>query len=144
MTWNIGLVTSYRLNWRTPIGVYNKLDEEFRFTFDPAPVNHTVDGLTTAWGERNFVNPPYGRHVGKWVKKGWEESQKGKLVVMLLASRTDTSWWHKYVMKGEIRFIKGRLKFDGQGNSAPFPSAVVVFRPKRGFLSGVGSWLRRQ
>ena len=143
MTWNTGMFTSFRLDWRTPQGVYDTLNEEFNFDFDPAPVDYTVDGLTIPWGKRTFCNPPYGRYVGRWVKKGWDESQTGKLVVMLLASRTDTSWWHKYVMKGEIRFIKGRLKFDGQDNSAPFPSAIVVFRPKQGFLSGVGSWFRR-
>ena len=76
-----------------------------------------------------FVNPPYGTEIGKWIKKGYEQYLKGKTVVFLIPSRTDTRWWHEYVMKAkEIRFIKGRLKFDDQENSAPFPSAIVVFK----------------
>ena len=127
--WNTGLFLSQRFDWRTPVGVYDGLHAEFDFDFDPAPTEPDFDGLKVSWGKRNFVNPPYGRDVGLWVKKAWEESRKGKLVVMLLASRTDTAWWHDYCMEGEIRFIRGRLKFDGQTNSAPFPSAVVIFRP---------------
>jgi len=90
-----------------------------------------MDGLVMPWGQRNFVNPPYGRgpnSTGPWVKRGLEVSREGKLVVMLIASRTDTTWWHDYVMQAdEIRFIKGRLHFDDRG-PAPFPSAVVIFR----------------
>ena len=86
-------------------------------------------GLRASGGGRNFVNPPYGREIPKWVYKGYEEWKKGKLVVFLIPSRTDTKWWHDYIMKAtEIRFIKGRLKFDDQKNSAPFPSAIVVFK----------------
>jgi site-specific DNA-methyltransferase (adenine-specific) len=104
------------------------LNDEFQFTFDPCPSNPTFDGLSVEWGESNFVNPPYGRKIGKWLKKGFEESKKGRVVVFLIPSRTDTKWWHDYVMKAkEIRFIKGRLKFKGATNSAPFPSAVVIF-----------------
>jgi len=117
-----------RLDWRTPKKLYEELDKEFNFDFDPCPVNPAFDGLEIEWGERNFVNPPYGREIGKWVKKGYEESRKGKLVVFLIPSRTDTRWWHDYIMKAdEIRFIRGRLKFDEYNNSAPFPSAVVIF-----------------
>jgi hypothetical protein len=79
--------------------------------------------------KKYFVNPPYGREIGKWLKKGYLEWEKGKTVVFLVPSRTDTLWWHDFVMKAtEIRFIKGRLKFDGQKNSAPFPSAIIVFQ----------------
>lgn len=85
------------------------------------------DGLETEWGKRNFVNPPYSK-LRAWCKKAYEESQKGKLVVMLIPSRTDTIAWHDYCMKAdEIRFIKGRLRFGGSKNSAPFPSAVIIF-----------------
>jgi hypothetical protein len=80
-------------------------------------------------GGANYVNPPYGRGIGAWIEKGYAEYLKGKTVVFLIPSRTDTRWWHDYCMKAdEIRFIKGRLKFDDQENSAPFPSAIVVFR----------------
>lgn len=120
---------SMRLDWRTPKAFYEELDKEFHFSFDPCPVNPQFDGLAVEWGGANFVNPPYGREIGKWIKKGYEESLKGRVVVFLIPSRTDTKWWHDYIMKAdEIRFIKGRLKFDDCKNPAPFPSAVVVFR----------------
>lgn len=76
------------------------------------------------------MNPPYGREIIHWVKKAYETSIQGTTVVCLLPSRTDTKWWHEYCMKGEVRFIKGRLKFGGSKNSAPFPSAVVIFRKR--------------
>jgi site-specific DNA-methyltransferase (adenine-specific) len=120
---------SQRLDWQTPEDVYDKLDAEFHFDHDPCPPNPTVDGLTSEWGSSNFVNPPYGREIPKWIKKGYKESLKGKTVVFLIPSRTDTRWWHDYVMKAdEIRFIKGRLKFKGAKQGAPFPSAIIVFR----------------
>jgi site-specific DNA-methyltransferase (adenine-specific) len=79
------------------------------------------------------MNPPYGREITQWVKKAWEESQKGATVVCLLPARTDTRWFHSYVLgKAEIRFIKGRLKFEGAKNSAPFPSMIVIYRPPIG------------
>ena len=80
------------------------------------------------WGGA-FCNPPYGREIGLWVKKAYEESEKGQLVVMLLPARTDTKWFHDYILgKAEIRFVRGRLKFGDSTNSAPFPSMVVIFR----------------
>lgn len=80
-------------------------------------------------GGVTFCNPPYGREIGKWVRKAYEESKKGPTVVMLLPARTDTKWFHDYIYgKAEIRFIRGRLKFGGGENSAPFPSMVVVFQ----------------
>ena len=74
------------------------------------------------------MNPPYGRDIGKWMKKAFEESQKEATIVCLVPARTDTYWWHEYAMKGEIRLIRGRLKFSNAQNGAPFPSAIVVFR----------------
>lgn len=135
-----GLFMSERLNWRTPQEFFNKLDQEFGFKLDPcADPKHTLKptitnmyenmGLVFSWHGPAFMNPPYGREIGKWLKKAYEESLRGVTVVCLIPSRTDTRWWHEYVMKAaEIRFIRGRLKFDGQKNSAPFPSAVVVFK----------------
>jgi len=124
-----GLFSSNRLNWATPRAFYDVLNAEFKFDFDPCPTEPDFDGLSVEWGTRNFVNPPYGNQIKHWVAKAYEESQRGKLVVMLIPSRTDTRWWHDYVMKAdEVRFVKGRLKFDDRGGSAPFPSAVVVFR----------------
>ena len=122
---------SQRLDWKTPKAVYQILDAEFNFDFDPCPVNPKFDGLNIEWGKSNYVNPPYGNEIGKWIKKGYEEQLKGKTVVFLIPSRTDTRWWHDYCMKAdEIRFIKGRLKFDDQKNSAPFPSVIIIFHPK--------------
>lgn len=119
---------SQRLDWKTPKAVYQVLDSEFNFDHDPCPSLYKVDGLTSDWGKRNFVNPPYGKEISKWIKKGFEEWQKGKTVVFLIPSRTDTRWWHDYCMKAsKIRFIKGRLKFDDQKSCAPFPSAIVIF-----------------
>lgn len=114
--------------WNTPKLLYENLNKEFNFDFDPCPENYTVDGLTIEWGESNFVNPPYSK-LKDWCKKAYEQQQKGKTVVMLIPSRTDTIAWHEYVMKAtEIRFIKGRLKFGDAKNSAPFPSAIIIFK----------------
>jgi len=121
---------SQKLDWQTPDGVYKQLNDEFNFDFDPCPYpkSKNFDGLTCEWGKSNFVNPPYGREIPKWAKKAYEEAQKGKGVVLLVPSRTDTRYWHDYFMKAdEIRFIKGRLKFKGATNSAPFPSAIIIF-----------------
>ena len=121
--------SSLRLDWKTPKAVYQVLDSEFRFDFDPCPTNPDFDGLSIDWGYRNFVNPPYGREIPKWIKKGYEESLKNKTVVFLIPSRTDTSYWHDYIMKAdEIRYIRGRLKFGDSVNSAPFPSAIAIFK----------------
>jgi phage N-6-adenine-methyltransferase len=118
-----------RDNWKTPKATYEALDSEFHFDFDPCPPNPTFDGLRTPWGMRNFVNPPYGNIIGRWLEKAKEEQKNGALSVFLIPSRTDTRWWHDYAMTAdEIRFIKGRLKFDDQKNPAPFPSAILVFR----------------
>ena len=79
--------------------------------------------------ERVWCNPPYGREIGKWVEKAYNESLVGVTVVMLLPARTDTKWFHDYIYgKAEIRFVRGRLKFGDSKNSAPFPSMVVVFK----------------
>ena len=127
--------------WFTPLAFFQELDREFHFNLDPCAtdLNHKceryftreIDGLRQNWGGcRVFCNPPYGKVIGEWVKKAYEESQKpDTLVVMLLPARTDTKWFHSYIYgKAEIRFIKGRLKFGGCDNSAPFPSMVVIFR----------------
>lgn len=116
--------------WNTPESVYKQLDDEFHFDFDPCPNNPPFDGLSIEWGGVNFVNPPYSQ-LAKWLQKGYEEWQKGKTVVFLIPSRTDTKVWHEYCMKAdEIRFIKGRLKFGNSKNSAPFPSAIVIFKER--------------
>lgn len=123
------LFKSERQNWKTPKAFLQALNAEFDFDFDPCPTNPKFNGLEIDWGFKNFVNPPYNQ-IQQWVKKAFEQSRRfGRLVVMLIPSRTDTKWWHDYVMKAdEIRFVKGRLKFDDHKNSAPFPSAIVIFK----------------
>lgn len=117
--------------WSTPVVVYDGLDAEFGFDYDPCPLHDgglIPDGLMADWGNVTFCNPPYSA-IKSWVRKGWEQWRLGKTVVFLIPSRTDTAWWHDYVMEAtEIRFIRGRLKFGDAKNSAPFPSCVVVFR----------------
>ena len=121
--------SSARMNWPTPQKFYEELDAEFHFDFDPCPRNPNFDGLAVDWGRVNFVNPPYGQEIKKWIKKGYEQWRLGKTVVFLIPSRTDTAYWHDYIMQADqIRFIRGRLKFEGAKYSAPFPSCVVVFR----------------
>lgn len=136
-----GLFSSNSDNWSTPQDLYNELNKEFNFTLDPcADVNNhkcakyftkEVDGLKQSWGgERTFVNPPYGRELPKWVRKAYMEHLKpNTVVVMLIPARTDTSYFHRYIYNhAEIRFIKGRLKFGGSKNGAPFPSMLVIYR----------------
>ena len=132
MTFNTkGLMTSIRQNWKTPKLLYEELNKEFSFDFDPCPVNPSFDGLSVEWKERNFVNPPY-KTQKDWIMKADQENRKGKLVVLLLPARTDTKVFHDYIyQKHEIRFLKGRLKFDDSKNSAPFPSMIVIMRGKK-------------
>ena len=120
------LFSSISDEWKTPESLYNKLNQEFHFDFDPCPLGG-VKGLEIEWGKCNFVNPPYS-DIKNWCKKCYEESLKGKTVVLLIPSRTDTFYWHEYCMKAkEIRFVRGRLKFGDSKNSAPFPSCIVIF-----------------
>jgi len=132
---------SQTVEWETPQELFDSLDSEFHFTLDPCCTKETAkcqtfftvkeDGLLQDWGgHRVFMNPPYGRVIGQWIEKAFHESQNGVLIVCLIPSRTDTAWWHEYAMRGEIRFIRGRLKFGMSKTGAPFPSAIVIFRPK--------------
>lgn len=119
--------TSASQDWRTPRKVYDGLHAEFKFQFDPCPSHALIDGLTSEWGSPAFVNPPF-KEIDKWVRKSFAEWIDGKTVVMLIPARTDTRWWHDCVMKAtEIRFLRGRLKYEGAKFNAPFPSCVVIF-----------------
>jgi phage N-6-adenine-methyltransferase len=123
--------------WATPQDFFDKLNALHGFELDvcATPDNakcnkyYTVadDGLAQQWQGVCWMNPPYGRDIKAWMKKAYESSLNGAKVVCLVPARTDTQWWHDYAMKGQIEFIKGRLKFGGHKDSAPFPSAVVVF-----------------
>lgn len=134
--------SSLTVEWGTPQGVFDVLDREFNFNLDPCATKQNAkckkyftledDGLSQTWSGSVFMNPPYGRVIGHWVQKAFEASQGGATVVCLLPARTDTRWWHDYIMQSkDIRFIRGRLRFgDGEGR-ATFPSCVVVFRPRK-------------
>jgi site-specific DNA-methyltransferase (adenine-specific) len=132
--------------WYTPKEVFEPLHKEFNFTLDPCCTKYSAkckkfyteddDGLSKDWSEDTvFVNPPYGRQIKDWVKKSYTESKKGATVVMLIPARTDTSYWHDYIFNkaSDIRFIRGRIKFERQdgtlGDSCPFPVAIIVFKP---------------
>lgn len=119
--------------WRTPETIYTELDREFHFDFDPCPLGGDTDGrarLLNPWtGRRVFCNPPYGPEIPKFLEC-WKDAE---VAVYLIPARTDTKWFHEICLPyaREIRFIKGRLKFGGSANSAPFPSMVVVFTQDR-------------
>jgi phage N-6-adenine-methyltransferase len=132
---------SATVEWGTPQELFDVLDKEFRFTLDAAAsdTNHKVGNYFTIednalihdWPGVVWLNPPYGRVLNLWMRKAYEEHLKGSTVVCLVPARTDTAWWHDYAMQGEIRFIRGRVKYvraDGFSDSAPFGSALVVFR----------------
>ena len=130
---NRGLFSSVSEHWATPKELHAALDAEFRFNDDPCPLfnKSDINGLYREWGTSTYVNPPYGRELGAWMAKAMMESRRGKLVVCLIPSRTDTKWWHDYVMQAdEIRFCRGRLCYGDKGKPAPFPSAIIVFRGK--------------
>lgn len=125
--------------WPTPAPLFRALDAEFGFTLDPCATADNAkcaryftrddDGLTRPWAPAVvWMNPPYGRDIAHWVRKAYQEAQRGAVVVALIPSRTDTAWWHRYVMRAaEIRFIVGRVRFGTSSINAPFPSALVVF-----------------
>lgn len=128
---NKGLFKSEKQNWKTPKEIFNNLNQEFKFDFDPCPSNPDFDGLKIEWKQSNFVNPPYKiKEQDAFIKKGLEEWKKGKTVVFLLPARTDTKRFHELLLPNatEIRFLKGRLFFDDQKYPAPFPSMIVVFK----------------
>ena len=135
---NPGLMTSNKDTWETPQDLFDTLNEEFRFSTDVCANKYNAkcshyfskadNGLHKDWTGVCWMNPPYGKQIGPWIKKAYDESQKGVVVVGLLPARTDTRWFHDYIYnKATIRFIKGRLRFVGANNSAPFPSMIVIW-----------------
>lgn len=125
--------------WSTPQEFFDKYNQLYDFEIDVCASKENAkctkfytkedDGLSKEWTGKCWMNPPYGRTIKQWMKKAYESSLNGATVVCLVPARTDTAWWHDYAVKGQIEFIRGRLKFGGNKNSAPFPSAVVVFKP---------------
>lgn len=137
-----GLFTSRTEEWETPQYVFDILNKDFKFQIDVCATsenskckiffNKTVDGLQQEWSPfRCWMNPPYGKNISRWMKKAFHESKRGALVVCLIPARTDTRWWHEWVMKSdEIWFVSGRLSFGNEKQSAPFPSCVVIYYPE--------------
>lgn len=134
------LYSSRRDDWATPHWLFDALNAEFDFTLDPAATAENAkcakyftpesDGLIQSWaGERVFLNPPYGRGVAAWMRKAATEHVQ--IAVVLVHARTDTRWWHDWVMPfaSELRFVKGRVRFEGAPSSSPFPSVLVIYRP---------------
>lgn len=137
------LFSSDSMTWETPKDYFDKLNRKFKFDLDAcaSDTNHKVDtyfteddnALEQKLDGNVFMNPPYGRHIGEFIKKAYEEHlrDQDRFIVMLIPSRTDTKYWHEYIQdKATVKFLKGRLKFEIDGESmdaAPFPSALVVY-----------------
>src|SRR5260370_26805144 len=137
------MFSSTRHDHGTPEDLFRQLDQEFHFTLDVCAYRSNAmvkkffsqreDGLRTPWTNQVcWMNPPYGREIPKWISKAVRESRTNNAtVVCLVPARTDTNWFWDYCVNGEIRFIKGRLRFKGESSSAPFPSMIVSLRPGR-------------
>ena len=136
-----GLFSSRSDEWETPWELFNILNDEFHFTIDVCANERNTkckefyskedDGLIQDWYGTCWMNPPYGRAIRQWVVKAYESSlENACTVVCLLPARTDTAWWHDYVIPyaSDVRFIKGRIRFSNAESGAPFPSAIVVFK----------------
>jgi phage N-6-adenine-methyltransferase len=144
-----GMRTSLDDTWTTPKDFFDEINKEFDFGLDAAALQASTlvpdnwygpdhpdtsrrDGLARAWHTDTdkpiWLNPPYGRVIKNWMEKAYQEAWVGATVVCLVPARTDTAWWHESCIMHEVRFIRGRLKFGGSKNSAPFPSALVVMR----------------
>lgn len=141
--------------WETPMEIFQPLSEEFHFETDLAALPHNakcasfytpvMDALKQEWRGVCWLNPPYGYQLRKWIQKAQTSAQKGATIVCLVPARTDTQWWHDYVLPyAEIRYLRGRLKFSGALNSATFPSAIVIFRsdPQSGYTAYHGQATR--
>ena len=133
---------SKRADWGTPQEFFDPLHVEFGFTLDVAASSsntkclryftHADDGLRQPWAPNVcWMNPPYGRGIEQWREKAYDSAQVGATVVCLVKATPDTQWWHTYAPYAEIRFVVGRLTFVGATNRAPFPSALLIFRPPR-------------
>jgi phage N-6-adenine-methyltransferase len=134
--------------WATPADFFASVDAEFHFDLDTCASADNAkcarfftkdeDGLAQRWTGRVWCNPPYGRAIGAWMRKAYESVQGGdaEVVVCLVFARTDTSWWHDYALRGEVRYLRGRLRFGGAESSAPFPSVLIIYRAGAVFRNG--------
>jgi len=138
------MVSSKSNEWETPQALFDELDMEFHFTLDPCATEQNAkcekyytkndNGLKLSWaGEVVFMNPPYGGNTGKWIEKAWYESGNGAIIVCLIVSSTDRSYWHDYIFPyaNEIRWLRGRVTFGEAQSTAPFASAIVIFTNRK-------------
>lgn len=134
--------------WATPQWLFDALNEIHHFDVDVCAdesnakcakyYDELKNGLAQDWQGVCWMNPPYGRTIGQWVRKACESAmtEKCSKVVCLLPARTDTKWFHDYCLPfGKIEFLNGRLKFGEAKHSAPFPSMIVVF--EKGETDGI-------
>lgn len=145
------LLSSNKDDWETPDKLFHYLDNIFHFTLDPCSngsnykcqtyytyKNYDDNGLVNSWeGHIVFCNPPYGKCIIEWIKKGYYESiYNDVLSCFLIPARTDTDWFHNYILgSADIYFLRGRIKFKGAKYFAPFPSMLVIFsRCKHHFI----------
>ena len=139
--------TTGKYEWGTPQRLFDELDREFHFTRDVCASRENFK-VTAFWDKEDdalngkewsgtlWMNPPYGRAIGTWLKKAFE-SRATAMTVCLIPARTCSRWWHQWVMQAdEIRFIKGRLRFQGAEDGAKFPSAIVIFKRRNPFCNG--------
>lgn len=144
---NNSIFTSNKEDWETPRALFEELNKEFNFDIDVAASNENAklpkyytkqeNALNGVWEGNVFCNPPYGKQLVKWVKKAYDEYERdsNRTIVLLIPARTDTSYWHDYIFgKAEVRFLRGRLRFEVAGQAAidpaPFPSSIVIFMNK--------------
>ena len=134
MSINANQYKTFNVHEPTPIGLYNQLNEEFNFDFDPYPLHSKVDGLSIEWKGNVYVSLPYGNilAIRGWLEKGLKEIELGncKLAVYLLPSYTDVKWFHEIAIPyaSEIRFIKSRLEFGIHKEPIPFASVLLIFK----------------
>ena len=119
-------------DWETPKKFLEELEKEFGKMFDPCPLNNNIekwDGLKDGWDKKNFINPPYSRSLKEaFIRKAFEESKKGKLCIMLLPVSTSTKIFHEIIYpNAKLRFIKGRLKFNGLKTAGQMDNMLVIF-----------------
>lgn len=135
---NKALYSSQRQDWETPQELFDLLNSRFQFTLDAAAsetnfkvenfISVSEDALSLPWFGRVWLNPPYGRGIGRWIEKAYVESQSNAdLVVCLVPARTCTAWFHDWALQGRITFLRGRIKFVGAKSAAPFPSMLIEF-----------------
>jgi phage N-6-adenine-methyltransferase len=132
------MFSSKSAEWSTPQKLFDSIDSVCGFELDVCATHdnakckryYTVkdDALSKfPWKGVCWLNPPYGRGIEKWMDLAHWSAMHGSVIVCLVPARTDTAWWHNYAVKGDIIFLRGRIKFSGHKNCAPFPSAIVIF-----------------